>query len=36
LSLSGKPRAVVTEEVQRLSLAELSTIWTVSTCTAAH
>ncbi|DBB11509.1 hypothetical protein WJX82_006916 [Trebouxia sp. C0006] len=28
LSLAGKPRAVVTEEVQRLSLAELSTIWT--------
>jgi len=36
LSLAGKPRAVVTEEVQRLSLAELSTIWTVSTSTAAH
>ncbi len=36
LSLAGKPRAVVTEEVLRLSLAELSTIWTVSTCTAAH
>ena len=33
LSSAGKPRAVVTEEVQRLSLAELSTIWTVSTCT---
>ena len=36
LSLAGKPRAVVTEEVQRLSLAELSTIWTVSTCTDAY
>lgn len=36
LSLAGKPRAVVTEEVQRLSLAELSTIWTVSASTAAH
>lgn len=36
LSLAGKPRAVVTEEVQRLSLAELSSIWTVSTCTDAY